>query len=79
MVERTADAIIRECMPIEDKLSESQARKLYGDRWVRKQIKYRLVSCCKEGNMNVLSRRELNARREAERAPAKIVFKTKKK
>ena len=34
--EAAADALVRRCMPMEDGISENLARKLYGDKWVRK-------------------------------------------
>lgn len=38
-----ADAIIRKTMPCQDDITENQAKKAYGDRWIRKMKKYGLA------------------------------------
>jgi hypothetical protein len=73
-----ADALIRRCMPMEDGISENQARKLYGDKWVRKMKREGLVHLRREGIKTVYSRCELDRLRRQEREPAKILSKTNK-
>ena len=75
--EAAADALVRRCMPMEDGISENLARKLYGDKWVRKMKREGLEHCHQEGIKTVYSRCELDRLRREEREPAKILFKTK--
>ena len=75
--EQAADAIIRRCMPLSDELSENQARKLYGDKWLRKKKREGQAHWRQEGIKTVYSRSELDELRRQEREPAKLVFKSK--
>ena len=70
-----ADLIIARCMPQAEEISENQARMLYGDRWLRKQIKYGLVKPVKKGFVNCVRRSDLDRLRKLERTPAEIIFK----
>ena len=78
LTEAVADVIISRCMPLSEEISESQARKCYGDKWLRKQMKYGLVRPEKRGVMNVVRRSDLDRLRKQERTPALIIFKPKK-
>ncbi len=69
-----ADAIIRKTAPYEDDISESQARELYGDKWIRRMKKFGLAKYSKIGRRNVYSRHQLDCLRQAEREQAKIYF-----
>lgn len=73
-----ADAIIRRCIPMPDEISENLARKLYGDKWLRKKKKEGLAHWHQEGIKTVYSRSELDRLRREEREPAKLVFRTNK-
>ena len=70
-----ADAIIRKTRPFEDDISENQAMKEYGERWLRRMKKDGLAKFNRIGNRNVYSRHQLNCLREAEREHARLVFK----
>ena len=70
-----ADAIIRRTIPYEDDISESQARELYGDKWIRKMKRYGMAKYHRIGRRNVYSRHQLDCLRQAEREEAKIISK----
>ena len=73
-----ADAIIRKTLPCEDDISENQAKKAYGDRWIRKMKRYGLAKSNRVGGRILYSRHQLNCLREAEREHAKIWYNNKK-
>lgn len=73
-----ADAIIRRTMPCQDDISENQAKKAYGDKWIRKMKQYGLAKFQRVGNRIFYSRHQLDCLREAEREHAKLFFKRKK-
>ena len=75
--EMVADRIIRECIPLEDEISENQARKLYGDKWLRRQKRYKIAHWRKVGTRTMYSRKDLDGIRQQEREPAKLIFKKK--
>ena len=70
-----ADAIILRTIPYEDDISESQARELYGDKWIRKMKRYGMAKYHRIGRRNVYSRHQLDCLRQAEREEAKIISK----
>ncbi len=70
-----ADAIIRRTNPCEDDITESAARKLYGDRWLRQMKKCGLAKWSRVGSRNIYSRHQLDCLRDAEREEAKLIFK----
>ena len=72
--EMAADVIIRRCIPMEDELSENQARRLYGDKWLRKKKREGLAHWQRKGIKSVYSRAELDKLRAQEREPARILF-----
>ena len=69
-----ADAIIRRTSPCDDDISESQARELYGDKWLRRMKRDGLAVYNRIGSRNVYSRHQLDCLRQAEREHAKLVF-----
>lgn len=69
-----ADAIIRRTIPCDDDISESQARELYGDKWLRRMKRDGLAVYNRIGSRNVYSRHQLDCLRQAEREHAKLVF-----
>lgn len=73
-----ADAIIRKTMPCQDDITENQAKKAYGDRWIRKMKKYGLAKAQRVGGRLLYSRHQLNCLREAEREHACLWSKQKK-
>ena len=75
--ETAADGIIRRCMPMEDEISESEARRLYGDKWVRKLKKDGRAHWHRKGTMTAYSRAELDRLRQEESEPPKLMFKSR--
>ena len=71
--ELVADAFIRRVAPIEDDISENQARKAYGARWLRKMKADGLAKYARVGGRVLYSRHQLNCRRAAERTQAKLI------
>lgn len=69
-----ADAIIKKVMPVKDDISENQAKKAYGDRWIRKMKKYGLAKESHIGGRIIYSRTHLDALRIAEREHAKLFY-----
>lgn len=70
-----ADAIIRKTNPLQDDLSERQARDSYGALWLNRQVKLGLVKGHFIGNKKVYSRHQLDCLRAAERRSASILLK----
>lgn len=70
-----ADAIIRKMHPVKDDISENQALKEYGEKWLKKMKQDGLAEFHRIGNRNIFSRHQLDCLREAERRHAKLVFK----
>ena len=69
-----AAAIIRKTTPCEDDLSESQAKALYGDKWLRRMKREGLATYHRIGSRNVYSRHQLDCLRQAEREHAKLIY-----
>ena len=69
-----ADAIIRRLHPVRDDISENQALKEYGEKWLKRMKREGLAEYRKVGNRNVFSRHQLDCLREAERLHARLVF-----
>lgn len=74
-----ADAIIRKTLPCEDDISEHQAKKAYGVRWIIKMRKYGLADAHRVGGRILYSRHQLNCLREAERQHDEIFLCKKKR
>ena len=62
-----ADSIIKKVMPVQDDITENQAKKAYGDRWIQKMKRYGLAKSCRVGSRIIYSRSQLDALRIAER------------
>ena len=77
--ELIADQIIAACIPIESELSLNKARMLYGDKWLRKKIRYNLVKTKKAGTKCIVLREDLDRLRTEDREPPKLFFNTKKR
>jgi len=76
--ERAADKIIRGCIPLESELSESKARQLYGDKWIRRKKDSGEIHPRRHGSKTLFNRSELDRLRAKEREPASLVFKNPK-
>lgn len=74
-----AEAIIRKVMPCQDDISENQARKAYGDKWLRHYKELGLADGHPVGGRVLYSRHHLDCLRAAEREHAKLIFKSIKK
>ena len=74
-----ADAIIRKTTPVEDDISEHQAKKAYGVRWIVKMRRYGLAEAHRVGGRILYSRHQLNCLREAERQHDEIFLSKRKK
>ena len=73
--ELIADAIIKRVWPCQDDLSESQAKKAYGDRWIRYYKERGLADWHRVGGRILYSRHHLDSLRAAEREHARLIFK----
>jgi hypothetical protein len=69
-----ADAIIKKTAPIKDDMSERQAEKAYGARWLRRMREQGLAIPNYIGNRTVYSRHKLDCLRAAERQHAQMIF-----
>lgn len=69
-----ADAIIRRLHPVQDDISENQALKEYGEKWIKRMKREGLAEYRKVGNRNIFSRHQLDCLREAERQHARLLF-----
>ena len=76
--ERAADKIISKCIPMESELSESKARLLYGDKWIRRKKASGEAHPRRHGTRTLFGRAELDRLRAKEREPARLIFKTPK-
>lgn len=69
-----AEAIIRKTNPYSDDISENQARKAYGIKWLRKMKAEGLAKYARVGGRVLYSRHQLDCLRAAEREQAKMIF-----
>ena len=76
--ELMADEIINSCIPLEEELSENIARKLYGDKWLRRHLAIGDVKYTRKGPMKAFLRKDLDALRRKDREPATLIFRTPK-
>lgn len=74
-----ADAIIRKTHPVMDDISENQALKEYGEKWLKRMKREGLAEFHRIGNRNIFSRHQLDCLREAERRHASLVLDTARK
>jgi len=70
-----AEAIIKKTQPYEDDISENQARKAYGAKWLRKMKAEGLAKHARVGSRTIYSRHQLDCLRAAEREQARLIFK----
>lgn len=73
--ELIADVIIKRVWPCKDDLSESQAKKAYGVRWIRHYKERNMTDHHYIGGRIIYSRHRLDCLRAAEREHARLVFK----
>lgn len=76
MSELIADAIIKRTQPMKDDMSERQAEKAYGTRWLRAMTQRGLAEWHRVGGRKVFSRHQLDCLRQAERRHASLVLKS---
>ena len=74
MSELIADAIIKKMQPVKDDLTESQARKAYGVRWLNRMVESGHAEYHWIGSRKIFSRHQLDCLRTAERRRAELVF-----
>lgn len=72
MSELIADAIIKRTQPIQDDLSEREARAAYGRRWLERMVAAGLATSHRIGGRKVYSRHQLDCLRVAERKVATL-------
>lgn len=70
-----ADAILKRTNPVSDDLSEREAKKAYGTRWLNAMRNEGLADCHRIGNKNIFSRHQLDCLRAAERMHTKLILK----
>ncbi len=73
-----ADAIIKKTAPIRDDLSEREAKKAYGARWLMAMKEKGLADVYRVRGKWVYSRHQLDCLRAAERQHARLIFKDEK-
>lgn len=69
-----ADAIIKKTSPVQDDLSEREAKKAYGSRWLMAMKAKGLADAHRIGSKVVYSRHQLDCLRAAERQHTQLVF-----
>ena len=72
--ELVADAIIKKTMPVNDDLSEREAKAAYGARWIAQMKEKGLAEPHRIGRKVVYSRHQLDCLRAAERRHAELIF-----
>lgn len=73
MSEIIADAVIKRIQPVKDDLTESQARKAFGVRWLNKMVENGNAHYHWIGSRKIFSRHQLDCLRLAERRRAEII------
>lgn len=71
-----ADAILRRTNPVADEMSENEARKAYGTRWLNDKLDRGLVEFVRRGNKKIYSRHRLDCLRAAEKEHAGLILKS---
>lgn len=69
-----ADAIIKKTSPVQDDMSEREAKKAYGTRWLMAMKEKGLANAHRIGGKVVYSRHQLDCLRAAERQLIELVF-----
>lgn len=72
--ELIADAILRRTSPVSDEISESEAQKAYGTRWLNRMRDGGLAEYSRCGNKKLYSRHQLDCLKAAERESARLVM-----
>lgn len=75
--ELIAGAIIKKMKPVDDELSENEAQKAYGTRWLNRMRDAGLAQFARIGNKKVYSRHQLDCLKAAEREQARLIMKEK--
>ncbi len=70
-----ADAILRRTSPVSDELSEAEAKKAYGTRWLNRMRDEGLAKFRWKGNKKIFSRHQLDCLLYAEKEHARLVLK----
>lgn len=73
--ELIAGAIVRRVKPVDDELSEREAQKAYGTRWLNRMRDAGLAKFTRIGNKKIYSRLQLDCLKAAEREQAKLIIK----
>lgn len=71
-----ADAILRRTNPVADEMSEHEARKAYGTRWLNDKLDRGLVEFVRRGNKKIYSRHRLDCLKAAEKENAGLILKS---
>ena len=69
-----ADAILKKTAPVQDDLSEREAKKAYGTRWILAMKEQGLADAHRINGKWVYSRHQLDCLRAAERRHAELIF-----
>lgn len=69
-----ADSIIRRTNPVADEISETEAQKAYGTRWLNRMRDSGLAEFTRRGNRKMYSRHRLDCLRAAEAEHARLVL-----
>jgi hypothetical protein len=73
-----ADAILKKTSPVQDDLSEREAKKAYGTRWLMAMKAKGLADAYRIRGKWVYSRHQLDCLRAAERQHAQLIFRDSK-
>lgn len=74
--ELIADAILRRTSPVSDELSESEAKKAYGTRWLNRMRDEGLAQFQRKGNKKIFSRHQLDCLLSAEKEHARLILRS---
>ncbi len=70
-----ADAILRRTSPVSDELSENEAQRLYGARWLNRMRDSGLAEFRRSGNKKIYSRHRLDCLKAGEAEHARLILK----
>lgn len=73
--ELIADAVLRKTHPAADEMSENEAQKAYGTRWLNRMRDSGLAEFTRRGNRKIYSRHQLDCLRAAETEHARLIIK----
>ena len=69
-----ADAILKRTSPVKDDMSEREARRAYGTRWLKAMREKGLADAHRIGGRWIYSRHQLDCLRAAEREHARLIM-----